>query len=170
MKKQIIKVTNTNPDFAHIAFDKRHSYVYFDGTVYRWVSNDRVPPLYTCEDYGIDKLPNYDAHEMSQGRHRDIIKFFASMEKPKKKRTTIKEQANSQIESAKRAVQDRISNLEPHPMGHAFLWGTVEVVLKNGKSRFYKACLGSVCAEDLDEAVRLANQVKGVSNVYYNLD
>jgi hypothetical protein len=160
-----IKVTNPNPIFG-----SHTSEVSFDGTVYRWVSNDRVPPLDTCEDYGIDKLPNYDAHEMSQGRHRDIIKFLASMKWPKKKRTTIKEQANIQIESAKRAVQDRISTLEPHPMGHAFLWGTVEVVLKNGKSRFYKACLGSVCAEDLSMAIHLAEQVKGVSNVYYNLD
>jgi fructosamine-3-kinase len=161
-----IKVTNPHPIFG-----SHTSEVYFDGTVYRWVSNDRVPGLDTCEDYGIDKLPNYDAHEMSQGRHRDIIKFFTSMEKPKKKkRITIREQVETQIETAKRAVQDRISTLEPHPMGHAFLWGTVEVVLKNGKSRFYKACLGSVCAEDLSMAIHLAEQVKGVSNVYYNLD
>jgi fructosamine-3-kinase len=160
-----IKVTNPNPIFG-----SHTSEVYFDGTVYRWVSNDRVPPVDTCHDYGIDKLPGFDAHEMSQGRHRDIIKFFASMEKPKKKRITIREQAETQIETAKRAVQNRLSTLEPHPMGHAFLWGTVEVVLKNGKSRFYKACLGSVCAEDLSMAIHLAQQVKGVSNVYYNLD
>jgi len=160
-----IKVTNINPDFGN-----RTSEVYFDGTVYRWVSNDRVPPLDTCEDYGIDKLPNYDAHEMSQGRHRDIIKFLANTGKPKKKRTTIKEQAIAQIESAKKAVQNRVCNLPTHPMGHAFLWGVVEVVLKNGKSRFYKACLGSICCEDLSKAVRLAEQVKGVSKVYYVLD
>jgi hypothetical protein len=160
-----IKVTNTNPIFGN-----RTSEVYFDGTVYRWVSNDRVPPTDICCDYGIDKLPSFDVEAMREARSRDIIKFIASMGKPKKKRITIKEQANIQIEAAKRAVQDRISTLEPHPMGHAFLWGTVEVVLKNGKSRFYKACLGSVCAEDLSMAIHLAQQVKGVSNVYYNLD
>jgi hypothetical protein len=143
--------------------------VYFDGVVYRWLSNDRVPPTDSCREFGIDQLPGFDVEAMKEGRYRDIIKFLASM-KPKKKRTTIKEQAEQQIESAKKAVQNRICALPAHPMGHAFLWGTVEVVLKNGKSRFYKACLGSVCVEDLSEAVRLANQVTGVSNVFYNLD
>ena len=88
----------------------------------------------------------------------------------KKKRITIHEQVEAQIASAKRAVQNRVCALPTHPMGHAFLWGTVEVVLKNGKSRFYKACLGSVCADDLDEAIRLAEQVTGVSGVYCILD
>jgi len=87
-----------------------------------------------------------------------------------KKRTTITEQAREQIAVAYKKVQSKISKLAPHPFGHAYLWGTVEVTLKNGNSRYYKACLGGICTADLEKAVELANSVDKVSNVYYNLD
>jgi len=87
-----------------------------------------------------------------------------------KKRTTIADQAREQIAVAYKKVEAKTSKLPPHPFGHAFLWGTVEVTLKNGNSRFYKTCLGIVCTADLEKAVELANSVDKVSNVYYNLD
>lgn len=76
----------------------------------------------------------------------------------------------AQVSATKKAVQRKVQNVKPHPLGHAFLWGTVEAKLKNGKSKFFKTCLGSVCAADLEECVRLAESVPGVSNVYYNMD
>jgi len=165
MKKQIIKVTLTDKIFGN-----HTSEVYFDGAVYRWVSNDRVPPSDTVRDYEIDKLPGFDADVHALARQLDIQKFLKDHFLPKKERMTIKKQAEIQVEAAKRAVQKSISHLRPHPMGHAFLWGTVKVILKNGKSRSYKACLGSVCAADLVEACRLAGEVPNVSDVSYNLD
>jgi hypothetical protein len=75
-----------------------------------------------------------------------------------------------QIRRTTNAVRAAVSGLEPHPFGHAFLWGNVSVTLKNGKTKQYRECLGSVCAADLGEAVRRAESVVGVSGVYYNLD
>jgi len=75
-----------------------------------------------------------------------------------------------QIEDARREVCVQVRKLESHPFGHAFLWGVVEVTLKNGKTRSYKTCLGGVCCADLDKAVKVANSIKGVSSVYYVLD
>jgi hypothetical protein len=60
--------------------------------------------------------------------------------------------------------------MPPNPYSHAFLWGIVTVKLKNGKAKTYRSYLGSVCTVDLDEAVRRAEQVPGVSEVYYKLD
>ena len=77
---------------------------------------------------------------------------------------------NDQIEATRRAVQAAVSGVKSHPFGHAFLWGIVTVSHKNGKPAAFRVCLGSVCAEDLNEVVRIANSVPGVSNVYYNLD
>jgi hypothetical protein len=76
----------------------------------------------------------------------------------------------AQLKATKAAVQKKVQNVKPHPLGHAFLWGTVEAKYKNGKSKYFKVCLGSVCADDLDECVRLAETVPGVTNVYYNMD
>ena len=152
------------------------SKVYFDGSVYRWVSNDRVPPADAVREYGIDQLPSFWPGEHQLMREADLFLFLRAMgmvekkEQPKKKRITIKEQARQQIEVARRAVMARVEHLESHPMGHAFLWGVVEVVLKNGKTRKYRACFGGVCIANLPEACRLANQIPGVSNVSYNLD
>jgi hypothetical protein len=157
-------VTNTDRNYTYT------SEVQFDGKVYRWVSNNRVPPKDTIVDYKIDQLPNFDLEAHNKARDQDVRDFFNSLKPQKKKRITIREQAEAQIELAQRAVQLVVQDLEPHPFGHAFLWGTVEVTLKNGKTRLYKTCLGSVCAEDLDKAVRLANSINGVSGVYYNLD
>lgn len=75
-----------------------------------------------------------------------------------------------QIQAVKQAVRAKVSSVQGHPLGHAFLWGTVEVKLKSGKPKRYKCCLTSVCAEDLDAVCRLAETVPGVSDVYYNLD
>lgn len=76
----------------------------------------------------------------------------------------------SQLRATKAAVQKKVSNVPGHALGHAFLWGIVEAKYKNGKSKYFKCCLGSVCAADLAECVRLAESVPGVSGVYYNLD
>lgn len=83
---------------------------------------------------------------------------------------TMRKDLQDQIAAKKKEVQRKVQNVAPHPFGHAFLWGTVEVKLKNKKSKYYKACLGSVCAADLEECVKLAESVPGVSQVYYNLD
>lgn len=147
--------------------------VKFDGKVYRWTSNNRVPPADAIKEYGIDKLPGYDAEAHELARDGDLEAFLRDnypVKVAKKKRTTIKEQAQEQIERASRWIRSAVSHLPSHPMGHAFLWGTVEVILKNGKSRYYKTCLASVCVEDLDEAVLIASLCPGVKNVYYNLD
>lgn len=76
----------------------------------------------------------------------------------------------AQLKATKAAVQKKLVNVKPFALGHAFLWGTVEVKFKNGKSKYFKYCLGSVCSDDLEECVRLAESVPGVSNVYYNMD
>jgi len=150
------------------------SKVWFDGSVYRWVSNDRVPPADTVIAYGIHKLPAYSADAHRNARDADLENFlreaYPEAKPAKKKRTTIKEQATAQIEVASRWIRAAVSHLPTHPMNHAFLWGTIEVTLKNGKTRSYRTCFTSVCAEDLDEAVRIANQCPAVKNVYYNLD
>lgn len=75
-----------------------------------------------------------------------------------------------QLAAAEAAVAAAVANVEPHPFGHAFLWGYVEVTLKNGNKRVYRRCLASVCAADLRAACKLAETVPGVSNVTYNLD
>lgn len=82
----------------------------------------------------------------------------------------MREDLQKQIAAKKVEVMRAVAGLPGHPLCHAFLWGTVEVKLKNGKSKFYRACLGGVCCADLSECVRVANSVPGVSQVYYNLD
>ena len=80
------------------------------------------------------------------------------------------EHLQAQIANAVRNVQVVVAQLPPHPFGHAFLWGHVTTYHKNGKPKVFRACLGSVCTSDLSMAVKLANSVPGVSNVYYNMD
>lgn len=75
----------------------------------------------------------------------------------------------NQIDEKKQLVRKAVQ-AAADGMIHAFLWGTVEVKLKNKKSKYYRACLGSVRVHDLNEVVKLAESVPGVSNVYYNLD
>ena len=82
------------------------------------------------------------------------------------KRQYINDQVNTIINQVQRAT----ANVKRHPAGHAFLWGNVTVVQKNGKPKVFRTCLGSVCAEDLDGVVRIANSIPGVSSVYYRLD
>lgn len=167
MKKYTVTKTQYGTTFT--------SEVYFDGNVYRWVSNDRVPPTDAIREYGIDQLPGFWPMEHELARDGDLEAFLRDNyphfnPAVKKKRITIKEQAEAQIAEACRQIQSRISHLPTHPMGHAFLWGVVEVTLKNGKTRRYRTCLGSVCSDDLERVVRIANSVPGVSNVTYNLD
>ena len=38
----------------------RHELVYFDGEVYRWATNDRVPPDDVLSRFLINRLPNFD--------------------------------------------------------------------------------------------------------------
>lgn len=83
----------------------------------------------------------------------------------------------AQIEIKKEAVQKAIDNafafgaLERFAFGHAFLWGCVEVKLKNGKSKYYRECLAYVDgASDLTKACKIAESVPGVTKVWYNLD
>lgn len=81
-------------------------------------------------------------------------------------------EVQTQIDAIKSKVQAAVRGLKPHFLGHAFLWGyvTVQTGKNKDKSKIYRVCLGSICAEDLSEAVRLAESVPGVSNVWYNLD
>jgi hypothetical protein len=58
---------------------------------------------------------------------------------------------------------------KPTMFGHAFIWGSVPVTLKNGKVKYYRGCLASVCTDDIDGCVR-AVQALGVKDVYYNMD
>lgn len=152
----------------------RTSEVYFDGKVYRWVSNDRVPPADTIIEYGIHKLPAYSAQAHKLARDGDLEAFlreaYPEAKPAKKKRTTIKEQATAQIEAARKAVLAIVNTLPTHPMGHAFLWANVTITLKNGNTRTYRACLGGICCEDLEAAVYVANSTKNVSGAYYVLD
>ena len=53
--------------------------------------------------------------------------------------------------------------------GHAFIWGDIPVTLKNGKQKWYRTCITSVCSDDLGGCIELAEQM-GARNVYYNLD
>jgi hypothetical protein len=74
-----------------------------------------------------------------------------------------------QIDTTKKLVQRTVRGATDG-MIHAFLWGTVEVKLKNGKGKYYRCCFGGVRASDLSEVVKLAESVPGVSQVYYSLD
>lgn len=76
----------------------------------------------------------------------------------------------AQIEATRQQVRVATSKLTPHPFGHAFLWGTIEVKLKNGKTKAYRSLLCSVCTDDLSACVKIAESVPGVSRVDYNLD
>jgi hypothetical protein len=53
MKNQKVKVTSTEFNRTSTAE------VQFDGQVYRWTSNNRVPPSDAIKKYGIDKLPMF---------------------------------------------------------------------------------------------------------------
>jgi hypothetical protein len=77
----------------------------------------------------------------------------------------ILKQLDEKKQLVQRAVRDAADG-----MIHAFLWGTVEVKLKNKKSKYYRVCLGGIRVSDLNEVVKLAESVPGVSQVYYNLD
>jgi|GEM_PF-4707668 len=83
---------------------------------------------------------------------------------------TRKAHLDAQLATIKSAVRTAIADVEPHPFGHAFLWGTATVHHKNGVPKAYRMCFGGVCAADLQEVVRRANAVPGVSDVYYNMD
>jgi len=75
----------------------------------------------------------------------------------------------AQIDATKNLVR-RAVQAATDGMIHAFLWGTVEVKLKNKKSKYYRCHFGSVRVRDLNEVMKLAGSVPGVSQVYYNLD
>jgi len=83
---------------------------------------------------------------------------------------TRKAHLEAQLATIKAAVQMAVADVEPHPFGHAFLWGTATVHHKNGSPKAFRMCFGGVCARDLQEVVRRANSVPGVSDVYYNMD
>ena len=76
----------------------------------------------------------------------------------------------AQLNATKARVQQAVANVQPWPLGHAYLWGIVDVTQKNGKVRSYRALLASVCALDLNAACKLAETVPGVRSVSYNLD
>lgn len=62
MKDQKVKVSST--EFGRTSTSE----VQFDGQVYRWTSNNRVPPADAIKSYGIDKLP------MFHQRTHDIVR------------------------------------------------------------------------------------------------
>jgi hypothetical protein len=70
---------------------------------------------------------------------------------------------NDQVNVIINQVQVATASVKRHPAGHAFLWGDVTVVQKNGKPKVFRTCLGSVCTEDLDEVVRITNSIPGVA-------
>jgi hypothetical protein len=75
-------------------------------------------------------------------------------------------QLSEKINEIRRAM-NAIS--KPHPLGHAFVWGSVPLVLKNGKTKYYRTCIASVCAENLDQLIDIAHSM-GAKNCTYNLD
>lgn len=60
--------------------------VYFDGSVYRWASNGRIPPTTKDElEYGFDKLPGYDVATQTDVRDRETAAFFAQYREAQRK-------------------------------------------------------------------------------------
>ena len=75
-----------------------------------------------------------------------------------------------QFNAKKAEVRQAVSMVgKPMPFGHAFIWGNVPVTLKNGKVKFYKACITSVCTDDLNGCLAVAESL-GVKHPYYNMD
>ena len=60
------------------------SEVKFDGSVYRWISNGRVPPADAIISHGIDKLPGFskEAHDLARDAEIDafLTKYRKRME------------------------------------------------------------------------------------------
>jgi len=59
----------------------RTSEVNFDGQVYRWKTNDRVPPADAIRSYGIDKLPNFSKQVHDEARDAETQAFLADYRK-----------------------------------------------------------------------------------------
>jgi hypothetical protein len=55
--------------------------VYFDGRVYRWMSNDQIPPADAIVHYAIDKLPHYDVALTDAVRDAETAAFVAEYRK-----------------------------------------------------------------------------------------
>lgn len=87
---------------------------------------------------------------------------------------TLNETEKRIVELTKQLVMTKVSRLPEHPFGHAYLWAdiTLRRAQKNGKVKTFavRCCLGGICVANLNEAVRLAQSVPDVNNVYYNLD
>ena len=76
----------------------------------------------------------------------------------------------AQFNQKKDEVRSAVSKVgKPEALGHAFIWGEVPVTLKNGKVKYYRACITSVCTDDLNGCVDVATSL-GIRNAYYNLD
>lgn len=54
------------------------SAVVFDGGVYRWTTNNAVPPQDCYAAYGIDTLPGFDAELQRSTREAEDAAFLAS--------------------------------------------------------------------------------------------
>jgi len=50
--------------------------VAFDGSVYRWTSNNRVPPADAAVEYGINRLPGFDAAAQDAARTAETSEFL----------------------------------------------------------------------------------------------
>ncbi len=70
-------VTVTSTEFGF----SRSSEVRFDGQVYRWTTNDRVPPADAILSYGIDKLPNFSKQAHDEARDAETQAFLADYRK-----------------------------------------------------------------------------------------
>mgnify|MGYP003348563254 CR=1 FL=1 len=74
-KMKTYKVKNTENNFS------KDSEVRFDGKVYRWTTNDRVPPADAIVSYGIDKLPNFSKEAHDETRSTETQAFLANYRK-----------------------------------------------------------------------------------------
>jgi hypothetical protein len=81
-------------------------------------------------------------------------------------RKSLEIQLSEKVSIIARAVQ-AVGN--QHDFGHAFIWGSVPVIQKNGKTKYVKTCITSVCSDDLPGCVKKAQEY-GCLNVFYNLD
>jgi hypothetical protein len=77
--KTLIQVSHT--EYGHTF----KSNVYFDGQVYRWSTNDAVPPADAISSYGIDKLPGFNQAAHTSARNADTSRFLAEYRQEREK-------------------------------------------------------------------------------------
>lgn len=71
--------------------------------------------------------------------------------------------------ATRQQVRAALEGIEPHPLGSAYLLGTITVKHRDGSSRTVRTRIARVSAVDLNEAIARAESVDGVSVLSYNL-